>query len=177
MIARFRSTDDWKTLVDETYGSEAMRLFCDLCEKAVQQQRTRTVKLAGKHCRAAIYNTLIGYEVSAARKKIFAPDMPTARYLKIFTEIGLATVQIPYNITRTMELIQDLEKAYKSLGVIIQFFSDQLFLPNSRRSYLHAVFQHLQKELSTRMNGFGRFASVSPPTGIVPREKEGGGEP
>lgn len=159
MITRFRSADDWKTLVEETRNSEAMLLFCELSEKAVQQQRTRTVKLAGKHCRAAIYNTLIGYEVSAARKKIFAPDMLTARYLKIYTEIGMPTVQIPYNIARTMELIQDLEKAYKNMGVIVQFFSDQLFLPHSRRAYLHAVFTHLQKELSARMSGLGLFST------------------
>lgn len=161
-IAEPPPLENWKTLAEETIRGEAMRLFCDLSASAVADQRSRCVKLVGKRCHAQIFNTLVGYEVSAARKIIFAPDMATARYLKIYSEIGLPQVHIPYNVSRTMELIHDLEKAYGSLSFIIRFFLDQMFQAKSKKSYLQAVFSHLRKELLSRMIGLAVAPSFQP---------------
>jgi len=100
---------------------------------------------------------------------IFAPDIPTARYLKIFTEIGLSQAEIPYNIVRMKDLVPELEKAYRSLWVILNFFSDQIFLPKEKNLYLEKVFSRLKEELSTRMVGLGIFPDQ--PTIADPKDR------
>jgi hypothetical protein len=154
-------------MVEETCRGEAYRLFCELCESAVSRQRTRTVQLPGKQCRAEIYNTLVGYEICVVKTKVlntvFVPDLATARYLRIFTEIGLLQVEIPYHIVRMAELVPDLEKAYRSLWVIIHFFSDQIFRPKEKKYYVEKVFARLRKDLSQRMVGLGILPEPSSP--------------
>ncbi len=164
--------DEWQSMVEETCRGEAYRLFCDLCEGAVSRQRTRTVQLHGKTCRAEIYNTLVGFEISIVKTKVlhtvFVPDLATARYLKIFTEIGLPKVEIPYHIVRLAELVPDLEKAYRSLWVIIHFFSDQIIGTKAKKYYMEKVFACLRKDLTERMVGLGILPAPAPAEETAP---------
>lgn len=77
--------------------------------------RTRTIQLFGRKGPARIINTLLGYEVQASRKRIHCPDMVTARYLKLFTELGCHTVKLPYDPTITARLVPEFEAAVDSL--------------------------------------------------------------
>ncbi len=71
--------------------------------------KTRTIHLLGKKTPARIITTLLGYEVQASYKRIHCPDMVTARYLKLFSEIGCHSIKLPYDPTVTAHLIPGLE--------------------------------------------------------------------
>lgn len=70
---------------------------------------TRTIRLLGKKQPARILHTLLGYEVQASYKRIQCPDLVTARYLKLFTELGCRSIRLPYDPTLTAELIPQFE--------------------------------------------------------------------
>jgi hypothetical protein len=71
----------------------------------VLTQKTRTIRLLGRKSSAKILHTLLGYEVQASYKRIQCPDMPTARYLRLFSELGCHSIKLPYDPTLTEELI------------------------------------------------------------------------
>lgn len=77
--------------------------------------RTRTVELLGRKCRPEILRTFLGLEVKAGRKRITCPDLSTARYLKIFAELGLESVEIPYDPTVTARILPELERSFQGL--------------------------------------------------------------
>lgn len=78
--------------------------------------RTRTVRLLGRKCSVQLMKTFLGYELKMGRKRVTCPDLTTARYLKIFAELGLKEVEIPYDPTRTAALLPDLREAYLQLN-------------------------------------------------------------
>ena len=83
--------------------------FVDLYQNRVLPKKTRTLRLLGRKGEAKIIHTLLGYEVQAAYKRIHCPDMVTARYLKLFSELGCHSVKLPYDPTLTAELIPQFE--------------------------------------------------------------------
>ena len=76
--------------------------------------KTRTIHLLGRKGPARIINTLLGYEVQASFKRIHCPDLVTARYLKLFTELGCHTIKIPYDPTVSTRLMPELEASLES---------------------------------------------------------------
>ncbi|MDA2928164.1 hypothetical protein MYX78_13220, partial [Acidobacteria bacterium AH-259-G07] len=72
-------------------------------------RRTRVVSLLGRKCEPLILYTFLGFELKMARKRITCPDMSTARYLKIFAELGMPSIRIPYDPTQTSRLLVELE--------------------------------------------------------------------
>jgi hypothetical protein len=77
----------------------------------VLTQKTRMIRLLGRKCSAKIIHTLLGFEVQAAYKRIQCPDLVTARYLKLFSELGCHSIRLPYDPTVTAQLIPELEAA------------------------------------------------------------------
>ena len=77
--------------------------------------KTRTIHLLGRKSSARISNTLLGFEVKSSFKRIHCPDLVTARYLKLFTEIGCHSIKLPYDPTVTARLIPELESAVERL--------------------------------------------------------------
>ncbi len=75
----------------------------------VLTQKTRTIRLLGRKSSAKIIHTLLGFEVQASYKRIQCPDMVTARYLRLFSELGFHSIKLPYDPTLTEKLIPDLE--------------------------------------------------------------------
>jgi hypothetical protein len=75
----------------------------------VLAQKTRTIRLLGRKSSAKILHTLLGYEVQASYKRIQCPDMPTARYLRLFSELGCHSIKLPYDPTLTEELVPGFE--------------------------------------------------------------------
>ncbi|MFQ5929291.1 MAG: hypothetical protein ACE5MK_06305 [Acidobacteriota bacterium] len=75
----------------------------------VLSRRTRVVSLLGRKCEPLILYTFLGFELKMARKRITCPDMSTARYLKIFAELGMPSIRIPYDPTQTGRLLVELE--------------------------------------------------------------------
>ena len=88
------------------------RLYC----QEVLPGRTRTVRLLGRKCSAQLMRTFLGFEVKMGRRRLTCPDITTARYLKIFAELGLKEVEIPYDPTRTAALLPELQEAFLQLN-------------------------------------------------------------
>ncbi len=89
--------------------------LADIYRRKVLTQKTRTIRLLGKKAPAKILNTLLGYEVQASYKRIQCPDMVTARYIRLFSELGCHSIQLPYDPTVTAALIPEMEAAVEKI--------------------------------------------------------------
>ena len=83
-------------------------------EKVLTQQ-TRTIRLLGRKSSAKIIHTLLGFEVQASYKRIQCPDLVTARYLRLFSELGCHSIKLPYDPTLTEQLIPGFEATVDSI--------------------------------------------------------------
>ncbi len=122
-----------RSLLDR--GSGAPNLI-QIYREQVTTTRTRTIRLLGRKGPARINHTLLGYEVQASYKRIQCPDLVTARYLKIFSELGCRTIKLPYDPTVTSKLVPDLETAMTSLGGGVR----EIF-PRNRKLQLYVLRQ------------------------------------
>ncbi|MBN2339436.1 MAG: hypothetical protein JXP48_12950 [Acidobacteria bacterium] len=77
--------------------------------------RTRTLRLLGRKHSARILHTLLGYEVQSSYKRIQCPDLVTARYVRLFSELGFGSIHLPYDPTVTARVIPQLEAAVLNL--------------------------------------------------------------
>ncbi len=121
--------------------------------------KTRTLHLLGRKCSAKIINTLLGYEVQASYKRIQCPDLVTARYLKLFTELGCRIIKLPYDLTVTGRIVPGLEAAIHRLhqGVSTVF-------AHKRRVQTYVIqrlYEHLRHEL--QLLGSGQDAASASP--------------
>lgn len=89
--------------------------FLEDFKQEVLTQKTRTIRLLGKKTSAQIIHTLLGYEVQASYKRIQCPDLVTARYIRLFSELGFHSIPLPYDPTLTARLIPKFESAIDSL--------------------------------------------------------------
>lgn len=94
--------------------------ICAIYRHKVLSGRTRKVALAGRKCAPRIMYTLLGYELQLGPRRLTCPDLTTARYLAIFAELGLPSVEIPYDISRTARLLPKLEEAFQELKGALQ---------------------------------------------------------
>ncbi len=134
-----------RTLQDPAHG------VADIAEtyrRRVLPIQTRNIRLLGRKAPARIIETLLGYEVQAYYKRIQCPDMVTARYIKLFTEIGCRAVRLPYDPTVTAALIPDLER---SLAKLVAGVRD--IYPKDRRLQLYVLqrmFGHLRRQMNAK---------------------------
>jgi len=108
--------------------------------------RSRKVRLIGRKCSPKILRSFLGYEIQAGRKRITCPDMVTARYLKIFAEIGVQEILIPYDPTRTSIALPCLEKHFEKILAWI----DRNVPPEKKKAALRAAFRKIRTVLSKR---------------------------
>ena len=88
---------------------EEIEKLSHIYAQEVLSRPTRVVSLPGRKCQPQIVDTFLGYELKALRKRITCPDMSTARYLRIFAEIGMKQVKLPYDPSRVQLLATGLE--------------------------------------------------------------------
>jgi hypothetical protein len=110
------------------------RPFVQIYRQEVLSTKTRTIHLLGRKSSARISNTLLGFEVKSSFKRIHCPDMVTARYLKLFTEIGCHSIKIPYDPTVTARLVPELESAAERL-----VSGTRALFPESRQMQLYVL--------------------------------------
>jgi hypothetical protein len=120
--------------------------IADTYRRCVLPIKTRRINLLGRKSPATIIETLLGYEVKASYKRIHCPDIVTARYLKLFTEIGCRTIRLPYDPTVTANLIPQFEQAVAKIisGVRDIYFQDrplQLYV-------IKNIYRHLRTKLA-----------------------------
>jgi hypothetical protein len=117
--------------INSEIAGEIERIGQIYCE--VLKRDNREVTLLGRKCHPQILYTFLGYELKAGAKRLTCPDIATARYLKVFTEIGMAVVRVPYDPTRTAVLLAGLEP---SLHRIHELLLEKRF---DRTQHLRAV--------------------------------------
>ncbi len=101
--------------------------------------RTRRIKLLGRKCQPVILKTFLGFELQMGRTRLTCPDLTTARYLKIFAEMGCAEIQIPYDPTITAEVIPRLDELFAELRKEC-----------TDAGQLRRAFQNLRKKLQSQ---------------------------
>lgn len=104
---------------DPALGPE-IRSLITFYRTQVLKRPTRTVKLFGRRCRPSVMYTFLGYELKAGKRRITCPDVATARYLSVFAELGLAKVDVPYDVSLILELVPELERRLQILRHLIQ---------------------------------------------------------
>jgi hypothetical protein len=125
----------------------------DIYCQRVLTQKTRSLRLLGRKSSAKIIHTLLGYELKAANKRIHCPDLATAEYLKIFTEIGCRSIKLPYDPTLTVRLIPELERGLENLNKTIR----ELFPldPGLQRYAIQKTYAIVRHQLRTVQRSCG----------------------
>jgi len=106
--------------------------------------RTRVVSLPGRKCEPRILNTFLGFELQVARKRITCPDMSTARYLRIFAEVGMPSVRAPYDPTLTTCVLPQLEQALKRIKDLL---SEEDLNRKQHQSKLRNIYRKIRDTL------------------------------
>jgi len=128
-------------------ASKSAADLVDAYQTKVLTQNTRTMRLLGKKSPARILHTLLGYEVQASYKRIQCPDLATARYLKLFTELGCHSIKLPYDPTLTADLIPELEAMVDHItNQVAEFFPQDAPLQ-------HYVVRHLFEIIRRKLRG------------------------
>jgi hypothetical protein len=131
-----------KLLRDLQLSKEITNTLVDLYRQRVLAGRTRTIHLLGRKHPATILHTLLGYEVQASYKRIQCPDMVTARYLKLFTELGCRSIQLPYDPTVTAGLLTDMEGCIANISKgLCALFPNDRALQNYALQKVYAIIR------------------------------------
>ena len=129
----------------EELSSKGVRSIVEIYRHEVLPARTRSIRLLGRKCDARVVNTLLGFEVKASVRRILCPDQVTARYLKIFAELGCPRIRVPYDPTLTSRIVPEIEASQTTLRVGVE----RLFQHSrARRTYvLQRMYRLLRDKL------------------------------
>jgi len=94
-----------------TLLSKEIGILTELYAGEVLSQRTRSIALFGRKCKPQIEETFLGFELRFGKRRITCPDQVTARYAKIFAELGMPSIRVPYDPSLTTKLLPELEKS------------------------------------------------------------------
>ncbi len=106
--------------------------------------RTRVVSLFGRKCDPRILNTFLGFELQMAQKRITCPDMSTARYLRIFAEVGMPSVKAPYDPTLTTGVLPQLEHSLKRIKDLLL---EENLNRKQHQSKLRNIYRQIRENL------------------------------
>ena len=128
----------------ETTIREEIEKLSHIYAQEVLSRPTRVVSLPGRKCQPQIVDTFLGYELKALRKRITCPDMSTARYLRIFAEIGMPAIRTPYDPTLTIRLVPELERSFKQIKELLH---NEDLPPKSHQAELRNIYRRIRDRL------------------------------
>ena len=131
--------------------AEQIRIFRDLYTSQVLTRKTRTISLFGRKSRPRLLDTFLGFELQAGRRRISCPDEATARYLRIFAEMGLPSVEIPYDLSVTLRILPSLEQSWSQIRRLLEQPSG----PEAPRR-IRQGFRRLREHLKAAKQAAGR---------------------
>jgi hypothetical protein len=143
--ANLRERVPHKKILDALDHGPEQRGIVEVYGREVLPVKTRTIHLLGRKTNARVIHTLLGYEVQASYKRIHCPDMATARYLKLFSELGCRTIKLPYDPTTTARLLPELEGALESISRGVK-----TLFPGDAKTQIHVlerVYRLIRKRL------------------------------
>lgn len=127
--------------IGQQIDGEIERIRQIYCEDVLQRSN-RVVKLLGRRCRSQILYTFLGYELKMGRRRITCPDISSARYLKLFSEIGLEEIRMPYDPTHTALLVAGLEG---SLHTIHELLLEKGLTEKQHRAAVSKVYRKIRE--------------------------------
>lgn len=115
----------------EDIAAEVARQLGDLSVSGIYRdkirtQRTRQYELRATAKRSAVQvlHTLLGIELKVGNRRLLCPDLATARYLSVFARIGCEVIAIPYDITQTSCLADELESSWHRMLLLIDHLTE-----------------------------------------------------
>ena len=83
--------------------------------REIRSGRTRSLRLdiPERENHAEIQYTLLGIELKVGKRRFAAPDLATARYMRVFARIGCREFAIPYDITQISAVADRLETSWQ----------------------------------------------------------------
>jgi hypothetical protein len=132
-------------ILKEAQTGDPLGGLADAYHQKVRSQKTRTMRLIGRKGSAKIIHTLLGYELQASYKRIQCPDLVTAKYLKLFSEIGCRSIHLPYDPTVTAQLVPEFENSLEGINKKVQ----ELF-PNDlkiQRYVIKKIYAIIRRQL------------------------------
>jgi hypothetical protein len=108
-------------LIDELKANLGEFWIPAIYAEKIRPKRTRAFSLdiPEKANMPEILHTLLGVELKVGKMRISCPDLATARYLQVFSRIGVRDVAIPYDISRISTLADDLETGWQRMTLLL----------------------------------------------------------
>ncbi len=111
--------------------TEIKRLMGDHLISIIYRDRIRTIRTRSyqlntpnnsraKKVDVEVMHTLLGIELRIGKKRLWCPDLSTARYLSVFARLGVTEVAVPYDITKISRLADDLESSWYKMMVLVE---------------------------------------------------------
>ncbi len=108
----------------------------DIYADRVRSGRTRSfsMDIPERANSPEILHTLLGVELKIGKVRIACPDLATARYLQVFSRLGVREIAVPYDISKISSLADDLETGRQRMNLLL---SDAT--PRERNAAIKAV--------------------------------------
>src|SRR5688572_23163747 len=106
----------------------------------IREGRTRAVRLdlPERENQAEIQYTLLGIELKVGNRRFAAPDLATARYMRVFARVGCPEFAVPYDITQISTEADRLETSWQRSLLLLD---DQLKgRPSRSRALMRSKF-------------------------------------
>ena len=89
--------------------------------REIRDGRTRSVRLEHpeRENQAEIQYTLLGIELKVGKRRFAAPDLATARYMRVFARIGCREFAVPYDITQISAIADRLETSWQTTLLLL----------------------------------------------------------
>src|SRR6186713_2727368 len=93
----------------------------------IYSQRIRTIRtrsyaleIPERENDVQILHTLLGIELKVGRRRFACPDLPTARYMRVFARLGCGEFAVPYDITKISTLADELETSWQRALLLLE---------------------------------------------------------
>lgn len=111
-------------------------------------KRTRAyhLELPAKQGTVEVQYTLLGVELKLGRRRVFCPDLATARYLSVFARTGNPNFGVPYDISQLSRLADQLEFAWQRMLLLIGHLAENRskdFCARLRRTLIAEVREEI----------------------------------
>lgn len=109
------------SLIDELERSLEQLWIPAIYAEKIRPKRTRAVSMniPERGNSPEILHTLLGVELKVGKMRIACPDLATARYLQVFSRLGVRDVAIPYDISRISALADELETGWQRMNLLL----------------------------------------------------------
>ena len=109
------------SFIDELKANLGQFWIPAIYAEKVRPKRTRafSMNIPEKGNAPEILHTLLGVELKVGKLRISCPDLATARYLQVFSRLGVRDVAIPYDISRISSLADDLETGWQRMNLLL----------------------------------------------------------